>query len=466
MNKLTAFGLISAGLLLTGCTTTPMMAGAPGQVRQISSFGDPGINPDDPALCATTISARFFSFISGVTKLRSFRLLTQEHPDAAGCDLLLRFVHPGTTIFVRDEIQAYSAYSGDLLWQGSSKGAPGKYGAQFLLEQLIRDFWRGQPPRAKLDQDKTTGRRVVKADMDKAGLFLLSESSLDGRTLRRVASSGYQSVEAPRSLSAAVAAPPAPLAPATPAAIRSDIDDLPAARMISAKRHAIVIGVERYREKLPNADFAAGDAKLAAEYFKRVLGIPDQNVALLVDEHATKSDFEKYFERWLPNRVEAGDEVYIYFSGHGSPNPAKGDAYLVPYDGDPTYIDQTGYAVKRMYEQLAKLPAKSVVVAMDSCFSGAGGHSVLAKGARPLVTVSAVDALPAKITVLAASAGDQISNSYQEKGHGLFTYFLLRGLKERGPNVKGVFEYLQPEVVRTARRELNSDQEPQWREGK
>ncbi|MBI2787966.1 MAG: caspase family protein [Elusimicrobia bacterium] len=253
---------------------------------------------------------------------------------------------------------------------------------------------------------------------------------------------------------------------AVPAAPRSEVDELPAARAVSSKRHAVVIGVERYRENLPKADFAAGDARLAAEYFKRVLGVPEENLALLIDERAAKSDFEKYFERWLPNRVEAGDEVFVYFSGHGTPNPAKGDAYLVPYDGDPTYIDQTGYPLKRMYEQLAKLPAQSVTVAMDSCFSGAGGRSVLAKGARPLVTVSAVEALPAKVTVLAASAGDQISNSYQEKGHGLFTYFLLKGLKERGPDLKGVFEYLKPEVARTARRELNSDQDPQWREGR
>ena len=254
--------------------------------------------------------------------------------------------------------------------------------------------------------------------------------------------------------------------PAAPAVVRSDVDDLPPARAASARRHAVLIGVERYRENLPKADFAAGDAKLAAEYFKRVLGVPEQNLAVLVDERATKSDFEKYFERWLPNRVEPGDEVFVYFSGHGSPNPAKGDAYLVPYDGDPTYIDQTGYPLKRLYDSLAKLPARSVTVAMDSCFSGAGGRSVLAKGARPLVTVSTVEALPAKVTVLSASAGDQISNSYQEKGHGLFTYYLLKGLKERGPDMKGVFEYLKPEVARTARREYNADQDPQWREGR
>ena len=245
----------------------------------------------------------------------------------------------------------------------------------------------------------------------------------------------------------------------------TDVEQLPEQAARRANLHAVVIGIERYREGLPKADFAARDARLTAEYFKRALGVPAENVALLIDDHATNTDFQKYFERWLPNRVHDGDEVYVYFSGHGAPNPAKGDAYLVPYDGDPTYIEQTGYSVKRMYEQLGKLPAKRVIVAMDSCFSGAGGRSVLAKGARPLVTLQTAE-VPPKLTVLSASAGDQISSSYQEKGHGLFTYYFLKGLKAKGSDFKAVYGYLKPEVSRVAREQYNADQDPQWRQGK
>ena len=465
MSKLTAFGFFASVLLLSGCASSPMMVGAPGQMRPVVPLGALGASPDDPALCAATITANFYTFLSG--SFRSFRLLTQEHPDVGGCDLVLRFIHPGSSIFSRDEIQAYSAYGGELLWQGVSQGAAGKYGAQFLLEQLIRDFYPGQPGRAKLEQDKTSGRRVTKADLDRAGLPLLSEVGMSGNLRKVIAAGLNRGTQAPRTLAAAAPAPDVVSSPrAAAASVRSDVDELPASRAESKHRHAVVIGVERYRENLPKADFAASDARLAAEYFKRVLGVPEQNVALLIDERATKSDFEKYFERWLPNRVGAGDEVYVYFSGHGSPNPTKGDSYLVPYDGDPTYIDQTGYALKRMYEQLGKLPAKSVLVAMDSCFSGAGGRSVIAQGARPLVAVVAVDDIPAKITMLAASAGNQISNTYQEKGHGLFTYYFLKGIKEKGLDMRGVYDYLKPEVARVARRELNADQEPQWRQGK
>lgn len=248
------------------------------------------------------------------------------------------------------------------------------------------------------------------------------------------------------------------------AAPRSDVDDLPAARPVDPKAVALVIGVERYREALPHADYAASDAKLAAEYYQRVLGVSPENLAVLIDERATKSDFEKYIERWLPNHTEAGARVFVYYSGHGAPEPTRGDAYLVPFDADPTYLQQTGYPLERLYAVLAKLPAASVVVAMDSCFSGAGGRSIVAKGARPLVVVK-TSAPPDKLTIITASAGDQISNSDAENRHGLFTYYLLRGLKEKGPDFRAAYDYLKPEVARVARRRYNADQTPQWREG-
>lgn len=243
-----------------------------------------------------------------------------------------------------------------------------------------------------------------------------------------------------------------------------DPENLPSAAARRPHAHAVVIGVERYRQRLPRATFASSDAKLTAEYFRRVLGVPEENLAVLHDDLATKSDFEKYFERWLPNRVEKGDEVFVYFSGHGAPEAKKGEAYLVPFDADPAYLEQTGYSLRRLYAQLAKLPARRVVVILDSCFSGAGGRSVIAEGVRPLVNVVDAD-VPPGLIVMSASAEDQISNSYREKGHGLFTYFFLKGLKEKRGDLRAAFDYLKPQVSRVARREFNSDQDSQWRGG-
>jgi uncharacterized caspase-like protein len=234
--------------------------------------------------------------------------------------------------------------------------------------------------------------------------------------------------------------------------------------------YAVVIGIENYRQKIPRADFAAADAKIFAQYLIRVMGYPEENVVLLMNEHATYSDLSKYFERWLPNNTEKDARVFIYFSGHGAPDPKTGGAYLVPYDGDPTFIAETGYSLKRMYEALGKLPAKEIIVALDSCFSGAGGRSVMAKGARPLVmNISESPIFSSNnITVFAASAAEQISSTYNEKGHGLFTYFLLKGIKNENVvkqdgslKVDELYGYLKPRVERIARKQYNNDQTPQ-----
>jgi len=94
---------------------------------------------------------------------------------------------------------------------------------------------------------------------------------------------------------------------------------------------------------LPKAEYAANDARLVAEYFTKSLGVPEENLIILTNDKATKSDLEKYFHKWLPNNVSKESDVFIYFSGHGAPSPSGGDAYLVPFDGDPTYITETGY---------------------------------------------------------------------------------------------------------------------------
>jgi hypothetical protein len=250
----------------------------------------------------------------------------------------------------------------------------------------------------------------------------------------------------------------------------SDVDVLPPARVSRrAAGYAIVIGIEQYRQKLPPADFAVQDARTVADYLTKVMGYPEENVITLTNDHASNVDMVKYFEKWLPNNVEPGSSVFVYYSGHGAPDPKTGGAYLVPYDGDPTFIAETGYSLKRMYDALDKLPAKEIVVALDSCFSGAGGRSVLAKGARPIVlSIENSVLLSKKITVLSASAGDQISSTYDEKGHGLFTYFLLKSIKNEDVvrpdgslKMDEIYSYLKPQVESIARKKYNNEQTPQ-----
>lgn len=249
-----------------------------------------------------------------------------------------------------------------------------------------------------------------------------------------------------------------------------DVDEvLQVAAVTHKNRYALVMGIERYRKDLPNANFAAHDAEVMREYLTKRLGYPEENVVLLLNELATKSDMEKYLEYWLPNHVDKDSTVFIYYSGHGAPNVKTNEGYMLPYDGDPTFLDVTGYSLKRLYETLGKLPAKEVVVMLDSCFSGTGGRSVMTKGLRPVVISVENPILAAgKIVVLTASSGVQVSNTYDSKSHGLLTYFFLKGLQgiadqnnDGKIDLNEVYIYLKPQVEDVARRDFNNEQTPQ-----
>ncbi len=252
--------------------------------------------------------------------------------------------------------------------------------------------------------------------------------------------------------------------------IKSDVDFLPSVRSKPKKNaYAIVIGIEKYREKLPSVNFAASDAQLVSKYLTNVMGYPGENIVTLIGDKATRSDIKKYIETWLTNNVDKDASVLIYYSGHGAPDPTTGDAFIVPYDGDPTFIGDTGYSLDRLYKVLEKLPVKEVVVMLDSCFSGAGGRSVIAKGARPIVVKMKESAVASnKLAVLSASSGNQISSTYDKKGHGLFTYFMLKGLKGEGDangdgriEMNELFNYIKPKVTSIARKLYNNEQTPQ-----
>jgi hypothetical protein len=229
--------------------------------------------------------------------------------------------------------------------------------------------------------------------------------------------------------------------------------------------YAVIVGVDGYSNDLPAAQFAERDAQAAKNHFL-ALGIPERNIKFLVGNRATKANLEAYIEDWLPRNVKEDGRVFFYFSGHGAPDPTAGQAYLLPWDGNPNFLKRTAYPLKRLYAQLNSLKAKQVIVALDSCFSGSGGRSVLAQGARPLVTQVDTAVSPGgKLTVFAASAPTEITATLPEQGHGIFTYYFLKGLggeaKEASGAVtfKGLFDYLKPKVQDAASRQ-NRDQTP------
>ncbi len=242
--------------------------------------------------------------------------------------------------------------------------------------------------------------------------------------------------------------------------------DLP--KTVAAPRptdFALVVGIETYRG-IPKADYGENDAKRMRAHLE-ALGVPSPNIILLTGQAASRSDLAKYLQEWLPANVSADSRVYFYYSGHGAPDPQTGSAYIVPWDGDPAFPKSTAYSLAQVYQDLEKLPAKEAVVMLDACFSGAGGRSVLAPGARPLVTVNeAGPSATGKVSLIAAAGANEIAGGLELRRQGLFSYFLMRGLSgaadadaDKSVTLGELQVYLAAEVPKAARRS-NREQTP------
>lgn len=284
--------------------------------------------------------------------------------------------------------------------------------------------------------------------------YAAAPAGLFHKTLGGVAPSAY----APNEAALAPSAPPAPAPRA------SDVDKARYFLPEDPDAYALVVGVEKY-ENLPAAEYAERDAAAVRTHLL-ALGYPPRNIAYLTGAQGNYTNIKKYVESWLPNRVNERSTVFVYYSGHGAPDPKSSEAYLVPHSGDPEYLEDTAYPVKRLYAKLGALKAKRVLVALDSCFSGSGGRSVLAKGIRPLVAKVDMGEVGGNVVSLSASGGSEISGTIEEEAHGAFTYYLLKGLNGEAKDPSGavtlqaLYRYLTPKVQDAARLR-NRDQTPQ-----
>ncbi|MEE9524063.1 MAG: caspase family protein [Thermodesulfovibrionales bacterium] len=230
--------------------------------------------------------------------------------------------------------------------------------------------------------------------------------------------------------------------------------------------YALVIGISKYRS-IPEVKYAAKDAEIVSRYLENIGGVPAANIKLLKNDSATRADIVSSVEEWLPRRVKPSSKVYVYYAGHGTPDLKTNEAYIVPYEGEPGYKKKL-YSLNQLYKSLGDLPSDNVFVMLDSCFSGAGGRSVMPKGSRP-VSLSIENPVLAGegVVVLAASRGDEISSDYERVKHGLFTYFLLKGLKgdaDTGKDgmvdISELYLYVNDRVSETAVKELDREQHP------
>ena len=103
-------------------------------------------------------------------------------------------------------------------------------------------------------------------------------------------------------------------------------------------------------------------------------------------------------------------------------------SYFVPIDCNSSYLEFRGYSQEIFYSNLAKLPAKSVTIILDACFSGENIYdnisSILPKVKNPVFMIQ-------NGVLLTSSSATEPSCWYNDQEHGLFTYFFLKAIKDK-----------------------------------
>lgn len=198
---------------------------------------------------------------------------------------------------------------------------------------------------------------------------------------------------------------------------------------------AVIIGNANYEtgNDIPDVMPAYADAEGIRQYVTQTLGIREDNIIFLKDatQAAMFSTFgsETNPKGQLFNYVKAGkSRVFVYYSGHGAPGGGDGGSYLIPTDAQASLIDLNGYPLKTLYSNLSKIPAKSVTVVLEACFSGASQvGTVIAKASSVYVKPKEANIYP-NITVIAAGDSNQIASWEKDSSSGLFTKYFLKGM--------------------------------------
>jgi len=219
--------------------------------------------------------------------------------------------------------------------------------------------------------------------------------------------------------------------------LTSDVDSMiPSAYSVRNDIYALIIGNQNYRFA-SDVPYAIHDARVFGEYCKQTLGVPAGNVHVVED--ATKQMIlEEELEDWIGNIPSRNEKnLIIYYAGHGVPDVKnKNKAYILPTDVRGTN-PKRGIALDDFYTKLGALDFGQTVVFLDACFSGVNrSNEGVTEGLRA-VEIDAEDTAlgDGALVVFSAAKGNETAQGYPEKGHGLFTYYLLKTIQSTNGDI-------------------------------
>jgi hypothetical protein len=232
---------------------------------------------------------------------------------------------------------------------------------------------------------------------------------------------------------------------------------------------AVVVGINDY-PRIRKLKYAVNDAKAFYDLLVETNQIPAENVFLMINGQANLKQLRSTLGTRLKNKAGKDDMVMIYFAGHGaterdmmSPDGDGLEKYLLPYDADPNDLYASALPMREIAHIFHRIRSERLIFIADACYSGAsGGRTVSITGVRANLSDVFLERIAGgkgKIIITASSA-NEVSVEKDELRHGVFTYYMVEGLRGRADSdqdglitVDEAYRYVSDKVTRATGQE-------------
>ena len=221
---------------------------------------------------------------------------------------------------------------------------------------------------------------------------------------------------------------------------------------VFANRKALVIGNDSYQKVTPLVN-AREDAKVVAESLTSL----GYKVSLKLD--VTEKQFKSEL-RTFKGQIQPGDEVAIFYAGHGVQIASTN--YLLPVDiggQNEEEIKDEGISLQRLLDDMTEKNAKFTLAMIDACRDNpfkSSGRSVGGRGLAPTTAATG------QMIVFSAGTGQQALDKLgpnDKSKNGLFTRVFVKEMQKAGVSVDRVVRNVRTEVVALAK-SVGHDQVP------
>jgi hypothetical protein len=275
----------------------------------------------------------------------------------------------------------------------------------------------------------------------------------------------------------------------------SEVDiDIPISKR-KVNGYALIIGNEDYAsyqsdlDVSQNVPFAAQDAESFKNYLNVMYGMPKENIILLINAtYGEMSQSIAKFKKLMEFDGEKNNFIF-YYSGHGMPDENTNDPYIMPVDISGYTVNQA-ISLNKLLSDFSNANYNSCSLFIDACFSG------VSRSPEPLIRVKGVGKwkikktksstrsfynfelisvpdnglsdfvnpnIGKKMILFSSSSGEETSLTDEKNQHGLFTFHLLKKLKESKGEITtdGLFKYVKNKVGVESIMKFNKQQTPE-----